>query len=276
MNRHKLFILLFGFLLILSGIALYAVKIEPYRLTTRQIELNHNNKTKPLKIVQFSDVHIKNNFTYKNLDKVVNKINKQYPDVVIYSGDLYDHYEKYHDDQHIADELKKIKANYAKLAVFGNHDRGFALQYQNLMTASGFILLRNQNYYLTSKNGSKVLFTGLDDGILGNSYIPNQNNESNLKYRILLSHEPEQILNYRNYHYDLALVGHSHGGQINLPFINQEILRRSKHSTKYVNGMYQLNNSNIKEMYVNSGIGTTQLNARLGVVPKIAVFDLYL
>lgn len=275
MKKHKFFSIFLACILIIFGCVFYAVKIEPHRLTVDHISLNQNNGNRPLKIVQFSDVHIKPNFTYQDLDKVIKKINNQNPDVVICNGDLYDHYGQYNDDSHVIEELKKIKANYVKLAVLGNHDRSFVPQYQNIMNSSGFTLLQNQNYYLSTKNGSKILFTGLDDGILGSSYIPANDNTSHLKYKILLSHEPEQVLNYTGFDYDIALAGHSHGGQINLPGINYEILRRTHHSTKYVNGIYSLPNSNIKKMYVNSGIGTTQLNARFGVVPKIAVFDLY-
>ncbi|TSO26100.1 metallophosphoesterase [Lactobacillus sp. LL6] len=276
MKKHKFLSLLLVLILIITCCMFYAIKIEPHRLTVDHTSLNQNNGSRPLKIVQFSDVHVKSNFTYHDLDKIVKKINDQNPDVVIYSGDLYDHYDKYNDDQHVIEELKKIKANYVKLAVFGNHDRSFPAQYQNIINSSGFTLLQNQNYYLTTKNGSKVLFTGLDDWILGNSYIPANNNISNIKYKILLSHEPEQVLNYIGFNYDIALTGHSHGGQINIPGINYEILHRTHHSTKYVNGIYSLPNSNIKKMYVNSGIGTTQLNARFGVIPKISVFYLYL
>lgn len=276
MRKHKLLsFLALLFLLLLAGI-FYAVKIEPYRLKVEQVDLTKNNGTRPLKIVQISDLHIKKNFNYHNLDKVVTKINQQNPDVVIFSGDLYDHYALYQDNDHVSQELHKIQAKYIKLAVLGNHDRSFIAQYQLLMRNSGFTLLQNQNYYLTTSNGSKILFTGLDDGLLGQSYIPQTPNLANVKYRILLSHEPEQIFRYENYHYNVALVGHSHGGQINLPFIKHEILKETHHSTTYVSGMYHLPNSNIPEMYVNSGIGTTQLNARFGVVPKITVFNLFL
>lgn len=144
------------------------------------------------------------------------------------------------------------------------------------MNEGGFTLLQNENYYLTTSNGSKILFTGLDDGLLGKSYVPANFNYSNLKYRILLSHEPEQVLHYTDYNYNLALAGHSHGGQFNLPIIKHEILKTTNHSTTYVSGMYHLANSNIQELYVNSGIGTTQLNMRFGVIPKITVFKLFI
>ena len=69
----------------------WAFKIEPYRLEVNEHTLNSNiENTTGIKIVQFSDLHIKEDFTYKNLEKVVCKINEQEPDIVVFTGDLYD------------------------------------------------------------------------------------------------------------------------------------------------------------------------------------------
>ena len=61
-----------------------------------------------LKIVQISDLHIKDDFTYKNLSKVVNEVNSLASDIVVFTGDLYDNYAKYNDDENVIAELQKI------------------------------------------------------------------------------------------------------------------------------------------------------------------------
>lgn len=101
MRKHKLLSLFIIFILFISASIFYAVKIEPYRLTVEQVDLNKSNGNKPLKILQISDLHLKGNFNYRNLSKIVNKINEQDPDIVIFTGDLYDHYGIYHDDVQI-------------------------------------------------------------------------------------------------------------------------------------------------------------------------------
>lgn len=99
----------FTLLILIGSCVFYAFKIEPYRIASNQLYLNEKTSDF-IKVVQFSDTHIKADFNYKNLDKVVNYINKQNPDVVVFTGDLYDNYAKYHDDEHIIKELQKINA----------------------------------------------------------------------------------------------------------------------------------------------------------------------
>ena len=126
----------------------YAFEIEPYRLKVNEYALNSKmENTVEIKIVQFSDLHIKEDFTYKSLEKVVSEINGQEPDMVVFTGDLYDNYAVYHDDENIIKQLSDIKATYGKIAIWGNRDcgGGAAQQYESIMEQSGFTLLKNEN-----------------------------------------------------------------------------------------------------------------------------------
>ena len=67
-----LILFIFLILLIVFGVLFYAFKIEPYLLRTKQYTLNADF-TKPLKIVQVSDIQISKHFTIENLKKVINK-----------------------------------------------------------------------------------------------------------------------------------------------------------------------------------------------------------
>lgn len=271
------FKLIIVLILIVAGLIFYAFKIEPYLLTVNKYNLNEKSND-TIKIIQFSDTHIKNNFTYKNLNKVVNSINQLNPDVVIFTGDLYDNYAKYHDDINIIKELKKIKANYAKIAIWGNRDYGGGASryYENIIKEAGFTLLKNENYDLTTNENKKILITGLDDSILGNPKLPVSKVEQ-YDYRILLSHEPDNVTMFAVDDYQLILSGHSHGGQINIPFfsfINQKALSSTLFAKKYSGGMTQLNPTT--KIYVNTGIGTTHIFARFGVIPEITMFTINL
>ena len=157
----------FTLLILIGSCVFYAFKIEPYRIASNQLYLNEKTSDF-IKVVQFSDTHIKADFNYKNLDKVVNYINKQNPDVVVFTGDLNDNYAKYHDDEQIIKELQKINATYDKIAIWGNRDcgGGAARQYENIMQQSGFTVLKNENWYVTTDSDKKILFTGLDDSML--------------------------------------------------------------------------------------------------------------
>lgn len=275
----KIFLGIILLLFLLCGSCIfYAFKIEPYRVTTNEIYLNEKSPD-ILKIVQFSDTHIKEDFTYQNLDKVVNKINEQNPDVVVFTGDLYDNYAKYHDDDNLIKELQKINAKYDKIAIYGNRDYGGGAvrQYENIMTQSGFTVLKNGNWYVTTDTDKKILFTGLDDSMLGKVSMPDSTKIYESDYDILLTHEPDTADLFLEYPYDLVLSGHSHGGQFDIPIIpeiNKRAVAMTDLASKYSGGIYKLDSDT--KMYVNTGIGTTHVSARFGVVPEISVFTIYL
>lgn len=277
------YILLILFLLIVTagGCVFYAFKIEPYRLKVNDYDLNEKQDgMKDIKIVQISDLHIKEDFTHENLAKVVKRVNAQAPDIVLFTGDLYDNYAKYHDDDNIIAQLQKINATYGKLAIWGNRDHGggASRQYANIMESAGFTLLKNENLTITLEKGGQIFFTALDDSLLGAPSMPDDRGSSGAVLKMLLTHEPDAAENYLENGYDMILSGHSHGGQINipfLPFLNEIAVASSALSSKYSGGMYTPGADTKTRLYVNTGIGTTHISARFGVVPEIAVFHLY-
>lgn len=281
MKSIKGFFIFFIFILLAVGLCvLYAFKIEPYRLKVREYNLHSDEEPSAgIKIIQFSDLHIKEDFTSENLEKVVSSINSQEPDIVLFTGDLYDNYAVYHEDENIIMQLSSIKARYSKIAVWGNRDYGggAARQYENIMEQSGFTLLKNETLSVSLENGKNIIFTGLDDSMLGSPAAADISETSGGDYRILLSHEPDTAVEFLDLGYDLMLSGHSHGGQINIPFfprINEIALSVTSLASEYSSGMYELYSDSPSRLYVNTGIGTTHISARFGVVPEIAAFYL--
>lgn len=263
-------------LVILACLAFYSFRIEPFNLRVNQFNLS-KNKSNPLKLVQFSDTHIKPDFTAKNFEKVVDLINQQNPDIVVFTGDLYDHAQKYSDNQNIINLLQKIKANHLKLAVYGNHDyfnvrskdQGKSLNYSEIMKQGGFRVLKQTSEIFEIK-GKKIFVAGLEnDRSKTPKKFANPNNK-NADYNILLCHQPFLYEPYKNYNYNLILCGHTHGGQINIPFISK-ILARENNSNFFA-GLYDLGEN--KKLYTNIGIGTTRISARFRAVPEISVFSL--
>lgn len=278
----KIMIICLVMVLGVSASVFYAFKIEPYRIKINEYMLNERESDMSfLKIVQISDLHIKEDFTYENLSKIVNNINRQAPDIVLFTGDLYDNYAKYRDDENVISELKRIKSGYGKIAIWGNRDYGGGAvrQYEAIMGSAGVQVLKNENLFFTVNNGKKILFTGLDDSLLGHPYMPDSTKKYNADFKVLLMHEPDVIEEYLDYNYDITFSGHSHGGQMNvpfLPFINEKAVTVTALSSVYSGGMYELEGEQMRRLYVNTGIGTTHISARFGVVPEIAVFNIYL
>lgn len=256
-----------------AGIAVYSVKIEPNRLVVNEFDFELvSGGEDSVRIVQFSDVHLGPNYSLKQLEKLVNKINKLKPDIITFTGDLMDIPSQFGERSKISEILSELNSTYGNYAVWGNHDYGGGgvRFYEDIIAASGFELLTNENGIIELENGKALNVVGIDDAMLGspdmqkafagiNSQLPT----------LLLLHEPDIV---EEVEYDLALAGHSHGGQVVLPVIGP--LYTPPLAQKYEKGLYELEVG--KHLYVNSGIGTTKIAIRFGNPPEISVFDVSL
>ncbi|MCM3652428.1 metallophosphoesterase [Metabacillus litoralis] len=263
-------------MLTVAGGYTYARHIEPALLDITKKSITHPKI--PLafdgfKIVQFSDTHLSEFFTLNKLNKIVTKINQLTPDLIIFTGDLMDEPNQYKQINNIAPILQKLKAPFGKYAVYGNHDHGgYGTDiYRNVITMSGFTLLQNEVTNVSMLDGNKIGIAGLDDLMLGK---PNfESTLGNLKedrFNILLAHEPDAALKAKAYNIDFQVSGHSHGGQIQVPFYGPLIT--PPYSTVYSEGMYDVGKM---KLYVNRGLGTTRLPFRFLSPPEITIFTLY-
>ena len=273
-NKTKRVLLSILSLLILVIIALpfYAWKVEPFLVHVNHVELGKKNERTPLNVVQISDLQVSEYYETNRLDKVIEKVNAQKPDILLFTGDLFDNYSKYPEQMApMIEKLKAFKANIGKYAVWGNHDYGGGAVrvYEDVMSAGGFTVLRNQGETLTLSDGRQVFLGGLDDSLLGNPSV-----SDTLAYRqnyaITMTHEPDVADAFIGTDTQLVLAGHSHGGQVWIPFYPiKNVL-----AEKYTRGLYQLDA--ITQLYVNTGIGTTSIHARFGVIPEVTQFTIYI
>ena len=88
--------------------------------------------------------------------------------------------------------------------------------------------------------------------------------------RLVLVHEPEVAERIPTAAADLILAGHTHGGQITLPFLERAIVRRFSGS-RYVEGLYTINGNPV---YVNRGLGCTGMPLRFRAAPEVAFIRL--
>lgn len=275
-NKTKRVLLSILSLLILLIIALpfYAWKVEPFLVHVNHVELGKKNDRIPLNVVQISDLQVSEYYETNRLDKVIEKVNAQKPDILLFTGDLFDNYSKYPEQRApMIEKLKAFKANIGKYAVWGNHDYGGGAVrvYEDVMSAGGFTVLRNQGETLTLSDGRQVFLGGLDDSLLGNPSVSDTlAYRQNYDYAITMTHEPDVADAFIGTDTQLVLAGHSHGGQVWIPFYPiKNVL-----AEKYTRGLYQLDA--ITQLYVNTGIGTTSIHARFGVIPEVTQFTIYI
>lgn len=261
-------ILLFCFL----ALPVYAFKIEPALVRVRHLTIGDRQKPKALTVVQLSDIQVSESYATHRLDRVIQKVNREEPDVIVFTGDLFDNYSVYSHEKEMIQKLKAMTARVGKYAVWGNHDYGggAGLIYERVMNQAGFDVLKNRGETISLTSGKTLFIGGLDDSLLGNPSV-----ETTLSYRerydysILLTHEPDVADKFVGTNTQLVLAGHSHGGQVRVPFYQVKNVL----AEKYIRGLYEL--SDHTKLYVNPGLGTTAIHARFGVPPEISVFDLH-
>lgn len=261
----------------------YAFFIEPKLLTSKDYLIKSNKITdnfQGFKIVQISDIHYGRNFDKKDLNKLVKKVNEYKPDIIALTGDLIDRDTVMSKDManEIASELKKLNATIGKFAVTGNHDYKFD-EWDSIIKSSNFTNLNNN--YETIYNGGydHMVIAGIstmqydDETInertkIATDYINSFEKDGPI-YNILLLHEPDYIDDLENNKFDLILSGHSHAGQIRIPFYGAFILPPG--AEKYNYGHYKLENS---DLYVSNGIGVSNMNFRLFNIPSFNIYRL--
>lgn len=87
--------IILGILLILLVVPLYAFKIEPNLVVVHHLSLGDSAKPVEIKVLQLSDIQISESYATKRLDKVIAKVNRESPDVIVFTGDLFDNYAQY-------------------------------------------------------------------------------------------------------------------------------------------------------------------------------------
>lgn len=279
MRKFPKIILLFVMIGVI--VFIYATFIEPKLLIVKSHEFSFSTKKQDngttLKIAQFTDTQIGDFYSMDQFAKVVKKINKQKPDLIVFTGDLFDMGATEVEIQEMITLLKEMKAPYGKFAVYGNHDVGGGMErnYESLLNSADFKLLQNEETTITLASEEELHLYGLDDALLGSPDIKAVNQLlKNDQNTLVLLHEPDVAKQLELTNHALVLAGHSHGGQIYLPFVGP--LATTALAEIYVKGWYTLSGSEKPNLYVNTGIGNTKLPFRVGNIPQVSVINVHL
>lgn len=273
-------IVLFSALLAIGSVYYYARHVEPNLLQLEKVTIRMSSVTADLdglRIVQISDLHLGPFYSADRLSRLVDKINSLKPDLIAFTGDLFDNYRTYPGDPgQIPQILGRLSASLGKFAVYGNHDQGGGakIRYTKLMNQAGFQVLINDHVVL-GRGTSRIYVAGLDDFLLGSPDIQRTlERVSPGMFVLLLVHEPDVADRLTPYRVDLQLSGHSHGGQVRLPGIGS--LYPPPLARKYTAGMYTFAGSRHTPdvLYVNRGVGTTRLPLRLLNEPEVTILTL--
>lgn len=166
--------------------------------------------------------------------------------------------------------LSSLTAPLGVFAALGNHDHwAGAAAVTAVLEGAGVSLLTNRSHRLPAPF-ERTLLVGLDDHLSGSpdSSGPDWDPRS---VTLLLIHQPSGLLDTGGHSFDLAVAGHTHGGQITLPGGLAPIVPKGALSRRYLAGRYPLDGG--RHLLVSVGLGNSGLPIRLGPVPEILVCD---
>jgi hypothetical protein len=268
----------FELMLITALLGGYSYFIERNSLETTRPEIKLNNLSADIKgkIALISDLHFNAKTSENQINKLFYALKESNPEVVFIVGDLID---KKDGIKVVGSFVKRITAFTKVYIVFGNWDY-FALKYnindlkkelesngaKVLMNESEIIKIGDSDFNLV---GIKAPYVGQNiKNDLAKSMAGIKNN--NL-CKILLTHSPESINEAALKNIDLVLAGHTHGGQIYVPFLTRLVIPTKFAFKKYIKGIYKVGDTTL---YVNRGIGTSNLPFRFLNLPELTILSL--
>ncbi|HVW27237.1 MAG TPA: metallophosphoesterase [Polyangiaceae bacterium] len=220
------------------------------------------------RIAQMSDLHIGNFDSKKRGLEWVDRVNRLAPDLVAVTGDLVTTGKAFYED--VADVIAALRAPGGVYVSMGNHDQWDPDELSRLIEARGPSVLRNR-WRAVEKGGATLVVAGIDDRMTGQDDL-----DATLAGRpehaptVLLSHYPDFFDEAARRGVELTLSGHTHGGQIAVPFL----ARRASLSALAGQARHGLHVRGGSRLYVNAGLGTTGPPFRLGIAPEITMFVL--
>ena len=264
-----------AFLAAAAVLGVWALWLEPASLTVVEPRLRLPGAMRgPLRVALLTDLHVGSPFNgLDRLHEVVTRTNAARPDAVCILGDLVTERVlggHFVEPEAIAAELASLRTPGGTFAVLGNHDGWFdhgrvkaALEQRGVRiveetavrvaTAAGPIWIA----------GISDLWTGRPDVAAALAAVTDD------APVILLTHNPDVFPDVPP-RVALTVAGHTHGGQVRLPFIGTPIVP-SRFGARYVSGHVVEGG---RHLYVATGIGTSLVPVRFRVPPAIAVLTL--
>ena len=232
------------------------------------------------RIAQVSDIHYGEYLGEDHVRDVVKLTNEAKADLVVLTGDFVTrHLMSKNKASRLSDAraaepcariFAELKSNRGTVAVLGNHDHATDPEFvTDALSSHGIRVLRNQTYPVEVE-GKRVWVAGVDDALEHAADLRGTMEQvPRDEACVLLVHEPDMADWVARYSVDLQLSGHSHGGQVRIPFLGAPILPPS--GRKYPLGHYRIREL---QLYTNPGIGVITLPIRFDCPPEVTVFTL--
>lgn len=232
--------------------------------------LGYPDRAPPLRLAFASDFHAGPTTHPSLLAAAIAALADAEADMVLLGGDFVSVHARFIDT--VAPLLAPIRAPLGKYAVLGNHDIwADADRIHAALGAAGVRVLVNENVRLPPPR-SDIWVCGLDDHVAG-APDARATFAGAMGVRIVVMHAPSGLLDIAGHDFDLALCGHTHGGQVALPGGVPILVPEGRLSRRYARGHYVLCDRSGRSLLVSRGIGCSTIPVRLHSHPEIHVID---
>jgi predicted MPP superfamily phosphohydrolase len=260
-----------------AGLALYAGEISRHELSVEEHTLHLSrlpDAFRGMRVVQISDIHYADFTEPFFLREVVGRINQIRPDMVLMTGDFVSFepmpisWARRH-AHGCAAILSGIECP-LRYASLGNHDAIVGASYvEGPLREHGIPVLVNDSIPL-ERGGQRLWLAGLGSVCTGDNDLPRTlSRVAATEPVILMAHEPDILPDVAKHPVDLMLSGHTHGGQVRLPFL--PLYHLPEYGQKYVEGLFRRGST---QLYVNRGIGAVGVPFRFRCPPEITILTL--
>ena len=228
-----------------------------------------------MKIAQLSDLHL--HHISRAYRMAIDVIRKEHPSLVVITGDLVDHPEQTSACLAFLSNLRTA-ARVPVVVVPGNWDhrafptkQSIAAWHKHVQEETGIRVLANQNVVL-HRHGDRMWLVGTDDPYFGHADLDASfKGVPDTAFALVLTHAPEAFEELaQRPAARLVFAGHTHGGQVRLPFIGA-VRVPSRYGTRFARGLFKLGDT---LFYVNAGMGMSHLPIRFLCRPELTFITL--
>jgi uncharacterized protein len=257
-----------------AGLAAYAFLVEPrwIQVTRTRVHLRGlPPELEGLRIALLTDLHAGEGTPMSVIRRAARLAMRERPDLIAITGDLTA------DDSagftRVLAALDRLDAPLGVYAVPGNHDHTVGIEkWQRDVGGHPVIQELNNRAVVRQIGEARICVAGVDDLSCGDPSLNSLPPPDRRDLTVLLAHDPDQAEQARRAYdqVDLVLSGHTHGGQIRLPFVGA-LRNPSAYGTLYEEG---LRRRPWTQVYVSRGVGTIHLPARFLCRPEVALLEL--
>ena len=248
-------------------IALNEIRIDPF-------EEGSHFATHRLSVLHISDMHLEH--ISISPQRLYRMLSDKKIDLIALTGDYMDRPASIPKLAPYLQVLRKLRPQYGMYAVLGNHDyvlkAPHLVQLIKLFHAYGCRILQNEHVSLNVR-GITVNIIGIDDYSTDKSDLARSYEGIQEGFNLVLTHDPNIVLEMGGYPFDYMLAGHFHGGQIHWPKPYHLAAMGRLVKMDMVKGLQRYGN---KLFYISEGLGQTGINIRIGSRPEITLHHLAL